>query len=229
MKTLLPLFLALVALPPVASHAEDLLITDADIVGAETLAPTSISWNECSGKVTGNYTGYDCINRRKMAEEFRPFLIKNALKCSNAGLERLGLARVSSIHIVHDGVQADSAHSRHSLHALGRAIDIQQIRAGGRSFDFRVTSRKPNSADRKFYEGFRSCWHSLMKQRGCPNRDSGAPVGTIGWEDSKHINHHLHTSLPYCPSSRGYFTTSFENDVEEDAEETGPYVEFLDI
>lgn len=229
MKTLLPLFLALVAISPVAAHAEDLFISDSDIQGEEALAPTDISWNECSGNVTGNYSGYKCVNQRKMAEEFRPFLMQNAVKCTNAGLARVGAASVSSIHIVHDGVQADSAHSSRSLHALGRAIDIQQIKAGGRSYDFRITSRQPNSADRKFYEGFRACWNTLMVARGCPRRQSGAPVGTIGWEDRKHIGHHLHTSLPYCPSSRGYFTTSFDNDVEEDAEEEGMYVETLDI
>ncbi len=228
MKTLLPLLLVLFTAP---AHAEtfDLEITDSGLVGEEALAPTDISWNECSGNVTGNYTGYKCVNQRKMAEEFRPFLMQNAVKCTNAGLDRLGLASVSSIHLIHDGVQADSAHSSRSLHALGRAIDIQQVKAGGRSFDFRITSRQPNSADRKFYEGFRACWNNLMIARGCPRRQSGAPVGTIGWEDKKHINHHLHTSLPYCPSSRGYFTTSFTNDVEEDAEEEGNYVEFLDI
>lgn len=232
MKTLLPLALALVALAPVA-HAEEVLeITTADMIGIEALRPTDISWRECEGDVTGNYSGVACTSR-KIHDEFLPFLKQNALRCTNAGLAAVGAASVARIHIIHDGIVADSRHSRKSLHAIGRAIDIQQIKAGGRSFDFRITSNNVDGADRKFYEGFRQCWHSLNKQRGCPNRESGYPVGTIGWEDKNHRNHHLHTSMPYCPSSRGYMTTSFgyspEFDMEEDSEIDVPYVEEIRI
>jgi len=236
MKLLLPLLLALIAIAP--AHAEDhehsdtrelLTITAADMIGVEALAPTDISWNECTGSVTGNYSGHNCVDRRKIADEFLPFLQQNTLRCTNAGLDRLGAPSVSKVHIVHNGVVADSRHSRRSLHAIGRAIDIEIVKAGGRTFDFKVTSTKPNSDDRKFYEGFRACWNNLMIARGCPRRQSGAPVGTIGWEDKNHRSHHLHASLPYCPSSRGFFTTSFDNDVEEDAEEEGPYEEAIDI
>lgn len=238
MKTL-PFMIALFAIAP--AHAEEhnhdaapgvLEISVADVIGFEALRPTDVSWRECEGDVTGNYSGAGCTTR-KIHDDFLPFLKQNAIRCTNAGLAAVGAASVAKVHIVHDGVVADSRHSRRSLHAIGRAIDIQQIKAGGRSFDFRVTSNKPDSADRKFYEGFRQCWHSIHVQRGCPRRDSGYPVGTIGWEDRNHRSHHLHASMPYCPSSRGFFTTSFgydpTNDVEEDAEIDVPFVETLDI
>ena len=239
MKTL-PLLIALFAIAPAHGFEHDhsvespslaLSITADEIRSLETVEADRISWKECEGDVTGNYIGVGCTSR-KMNDEFLPFMKKNVLGCTNAGLARVGAASVSKVHVIHKGVFADARHSRRSLHAIGRALDIQQIQAGGRTYDFRVTSTKPDSNDRKFFEGFRQCWHSVHKLRGCGNRESGHPVGTLGWEDKNHKSLHLHASMPYCPSSRGFFTTSFGTDfdeLEEDAEIIEPYVEQIDI
>lgn len=170
-------------------------------------------WNECQGPVDGNYIGYPCIRSRGMSPEFLTFMRANMIRCSSAGLARAGGGgRVSGVHIVHDGTLADTRHNRRSLHAAGRAIDILQMRlttsAGTRTYSFRDTSSRPGGANRKFFEGFRQCWHNLQKARRCPNRKSGNPVGTIGWEDAHHRNHHLHTSMPFCPNRGGWFETS---------------------
>jgi hypothetical protein len=247
MKNLLPLVLALVAITPAHAeshnHAEEgisleLEITADQIAGEETILPLGISWKECEGNVTGNYIGVGCTSR-KMHDEFLPFMKANVLRCTNAGLDRVGGGQTAKVHVIHKGVFADPRHSRRSLHAVGRALDIQQIVVGGKSYDFRKTSNT-STVDRKFFEGFRQCWHSVHKLRGCPNRDSGHPVGTLGWEDKNHKGLHLHASMPFCPSSRGYFTTAFGgtlesvlgedfDDVEEDAEIIEPFVESIDI
>ncbi len=183
------------------------------------LEKTVVSWNECEGTVTGNYTGYPCSRGRGMADVFYGFLRDNILSCTTAGLAGVGGGTATKIHIVHDGTTADSAHNRKSLHAAGRAVDIQTVTIttgnGQRSFDFRITTAKPDSQDRKFYEGFRQCWHKIHMSRGCPHRASGNPVGTIGWEDKRHKGHHLHTSMPFCPNTNHWFETSFGDDDED--------------
>ena len=243
MKNLLPLMIALFAIAPNAAQADshihadegislELAISAEEIAGEEAILPLGISWKECEGNVTGNYIGAGCTSR-KMHDEFLPFMKAHVLRCTNAGLDRVGGGQTTKLHVIHKGVFADSRHSRRSLHAVGRALDIQQIVIDGRSYDFRKTS-DTSTVDRKFFEGFRQCWHSAHKQRGCPNRDSGHPVGTLGWEDKNHKGLHLHASMPWCPASRGFFTTSYgdkflADDVEEDAEIIEPYVESLDI
>jgi hypothetical protein len=178
-----------------------------------------VSWNECDGPVSGNYTGYPCSRGRGMADVFYAFLRDNILGCATGGLAGVGGGIASSIHIVHDGTTADSAHNRKSLHAAGRAVDIQSVSIatdkGERRFDFRITSSQPGSQDRRFYESFRQCWHKIQMSRGCPRRSSGNPVGTIGWEDRRHKGHHLHTSMPFCPNTNHWFETSFGDDDED--------------
>ncbi len=170
-----------------------------------------VKWNECSGTISGNYTGLPCNKNRGLSDEYMAYLKQHYLPCVNEGLRKVGLAPASSVHITHDGTTADARHSGGSLHSAGRAIDVQMLTTfsatgGSNRFDFRITSSQPQSRDRKFYEGFRQCWGKLQAARGCPGRHSG-PVGTIGWEDAHHKGHHLHTSMPFCPNNRGYFIT----------------------
>jgi hypothetical protein len=178
-------------------------------------------WNECQGPVTGNYTGLPCNKNRGLSDDYMAYLKQNFLPTVNKALAATGLPAAASVHITHDGTVADERHSRGSLHAVGRAVDIQIMTptdAAGKeiaSFDFRKTntdhrlssSCKPAGTQLcKFYEAFRAEWGKLQVARRCPGRQSG-PIGTIGWEDSRHIAHHLHTSYPFCPNNKGYFIT----------------------
>ncbi|HEY8279724.1 MAG TPA: hypothetical protein VIH99_08880 [Bdellovibrionota bacterium] len=183
-------------------------------------AAFEVSWNECEGLVTANYEGIPCNRNRGLSDEYVLFLKQNFLGCVNQGLSAAGLPSAVKAHIEHDGTVADQNHSRGSLHAAGRAVDIQSVQTtsslgGTNSFDFRNTNTNhvlssrcapAGTANCKFYEGLRSCWNKIHVGRRCPSRSSG-PIGTIGWEDKKHIAHHLHTSMPFCPSSNGYFIT----------------------
>jgi len=178
-----------------------------------------VRWNECDGPVTGNYTGLPCNRNRGLSDDYMAYLKANYLGCVNAGLKAAGFQPATSVHIQHDGTLADERHNRGSLHAAGRAIDVMIVTTSGpdgkHSFDFTKTntdrrlsrSCKPaGTANCNYFEAFRACWHKLQVARRCPGRQSG-PIGTIGWEDRKHIAHHLHTSYPFCPNNKGYFIT----------------------
>jgi len=173
------------------------------------------NWNECQGNLNGNYVGLPCSTNRGMAPEFLDFLKANLFSCIDAGLAKVGGGKTTAVHVIHDGIIADENHESTSLHAVGRAIDILtlQVTIAGqapRSFDFKDTSSNPDGVDRTFYEGFRACWGVVNDKRSCPQRDTGYPVGTIGWEDARHAGHHLHTSMPFCPNSNGHMITEYQ-------------------
>lgn len=177
-------------------------------------------WNECEGTVNGNYVGLPCSKNRGLSDDYVIYLKKNYLPCINKSLGEAGLPAAVSVHLQHDGTMADDQHSAHSLHNVGRAIDVMQITttsADGTSnfFDFTKTNvdhklsnscQPAGTANCKFFERFRACWHTLQVARKCAPRHDG-PIGTIGWEDGRHIAHHLHTSYPFCPNNKGYFIT----------------------
>ena len=179
-----------------------------------------VKWNECEGPVTGNYTGYPCNKNRGLADDFMVLLKMNYLPCANEALTRAGLPAAVAAHLQHDGTMADERHNRGSLHAAGRAVDVMQVtvtyqNSKKATFDFTKTNTNhrtsarcapAESANCKFFEGFRACWHKIHVGRKCPARNNG-PIGTIGWEDKDHIAHHLHTSYPFCPNNKGHFIT----------------------
>lgn len=179
-----------------------------------------VKWNECEGPISGNYVGFACNNHRHLSDDYMVFLKKNLIPCVNDGLKAAGLGPTTKVHIQHDGTSADENHSGGSLHSAGRAIDIMQViitYPGNKKSTFDFTKTNPNhklskncapagTANCKFFEAFRSCWHKLHVARKCRARREG-PIGTLGWEDRKHIAHHLHTSYPFCPNSKGYFIT----------------------
>ncbi len=173
-----------------------------------------VVWRECEGNVTGNYNGYGCSNRRGLADDYAAYIKVNMLPCVTAGLRSAGVGGTATkVHLVHNGTVADQNHSSRSLHAAGRAIDVKTMRitatSGNHEFVFEKASRNSKGRERKFFQGFRSCWHSLQMKRRCPSRNDG-PTGTIGWEDRRH-QHHMHTSLPFCPNRRGWYITEGED------------------
>jgi hypothetical protein len=182
-----------------------------------------VNWNECEGPITGNYTGMPCNKNRGLSDDYMAYLNANYLPCINAGTAAAGVAPAVSVHIQHDGTVADEKHAKGSLHKVGRALDAMQIttkdaKGNTNLFDFTVTNpdRKLSSSCKpagtpvcKFFEAFRQCWHQKQVARKCPARKDG-PIGTIGWEDAKHIHHHLHTSYPFCPNSKGHFITDLK-------------------
>jgi hypothetical protein len=127
------------------------------------------------------------------------------------------------VHIEHDGTAPDPRHSERSLHTFGRAVDVMVVtttdaKGVRRQFDFQKTNpdrvvspscSPARSAECRFFEGFRACWHELHVARRCPARQDG-PLGTLGWEDKAHIAHHLHTSLPFCPDNKGNAITLYQ-------------------
>ncbi len=208
-------------------------------VGDEANAEkVSVVWNECTGPFTGNYANgkeYACAKTRSLNDEFAGYLRDHLLTCVNAGMKKAGLAPAKKVHIAHDGTGGDSAHQKTpSLHNAGRAIDIQRMHvstaSGAYVFDFKKTNTNhklsgtcaPATSDNcEFYEAFRNCWHGLMKSRACPANKNPKRrwIGTLGWEDKKHIAHHLHFSYPFCPKSAGHWTTNFGDDADADDSE----------
>ena len=156
------------------------------------------SWRECTDEVTGNYTNYNCANRRQISEILKEFMDSYMPSCVQKGMDAQGLGQLDQLHIIHDGVLGDRRHSPRSLHAENRAIDINTFRVT--TYDSRVLSLKfKDRKNRPFYEAFRQCWGEVVKQNnGCPSYNGvTARTGTIGWEDRNHQNH-MHTSVPYC-------------------------------
>lgn len=173
-----------------------------------------VTWRECEGNVTGNFNGYACSNKRGLQDDYAAFIKVKMLPCVDAGLRAAGASGKSvKVHLVHNGTVADSNHSSRSLHAAGRAIDVKNMRVsladgGSKEYVFEKACRNSSSIERKFFYAFRACWRDVHKGRGCPNISSGY-VGTIGCEDGRH-QHHLHTSMPFCPN-KGYFVTEGED------------------
>ncbi len=179
--------------------------TEGDAMAFDTV------WKECEGNITGNFNGYPCSNRRGLADDYAAYLKVNLLECIDAGLAKVGGGKSSKVHLVHNGTVADSNHSSKSLHAAGRAIDVNiarvTTRGGGvRDFVFSKASRNSGGVERQFYTGLRQCWHQKQVKRRCPLKQSSGGTGTIGWEDRRH-QHHLHISMPFCPNNRGHFIT----------------------
>jgi hypothetical protein len=196
----------------------------------------SVAWNECdgAGPVTGHYTGFACARGRFLADDYAGFIRDHLLSCVNQGMDAAGLPKATKVHIEHDGTSGDARHQvTPSLHNAGRAVDIQSMTAtasdGAHVFDFRKTNTNhvlsgscapAGSANCKYYEAFRECWHKLQKARACAENSNPARrwIGTLGWEDKQHIAHHLHTSMPFCPHTAGHWTTSFSDEVDADGE-----------
>jgi hypothetical protein len=160
-------------------------------------------WQECNYKITGNFSGYACNNRRLVSVTMKNFLSNEMEKCAESALRRVGInGRIRDSHIEHVGIQGDRNHSPRSLHSESRAIDV-------RSFSFELNNSRTrrfvfaSSSSQPFFREFRKCWGQRVKSRlGCPyisNRPDR--TGSIGKEDSNHQNH-LHLSVPYCVNGR---------------------------
>jgi hypothetical protein len=169
-----------------------------------------VKWNECEGSITGNFNGYSCSKNRFLSDDFAAYLKANLFDCVQAGLDRVGGGALTKVHVLHNGTAGDGKHSKKSLHAAGRAVDIKVLRVTGiqqrKDFSFEKSTKSPKGVERRFYLGFRQCWHNKQEKRRCPPKKDIGGTGTIGWEDSRH-QHHLHVSMPYCPNNKGWFIT----------------------
>jgi len=172
-----------------------------------------VKWNECEGNMTGNFNGYGCSKKRFLSDDYTAYLRANLFQCVNAGLDRIGGGSASKVHLVHNGTAGDTNHSSKSLHGAGRAVDVQIMRVTSanqkRDFVFKNATNNPSGTERKFYLGFRACWHAKQEKRQCKRKRDPGGTGTIGWEDSRH-HHHLHISMPFCPNNKGHFITDEE-------------------
>lgn len=155
-------------------------------------------WRECTDSITGNYSGYNCANRRRISVILKDFMDQYMPICVQEALTKVGDGELDELHIIHDGILGDRRHSPRSLHAENRAIDIKTFRVrfyDGSEKDY-VFREKTN---RDFYRAFRQCWGEKVHQNnGCPKYGNNLErTGSIGWEDKNH-QHHMHTSVPYC-------------------------------
>jgi len=113
-------------------------------------------WNECEGRVTGQYLTHRC-QRRSINTGLYELL--------NEVPRMVGARR---IFIVHVGIAGDRAHqSRRSLHNTNRAIDIREIRLGGRDGERYVYRHASlgRSRERRFYAELIEKWESAVRRR----------------------------------------------------------------
>jgi hypothetical protein len=159
-------------------------------------------WRECTDQVTGNYSNYNCANRRGISVILKDFMETHMEGCVQEGLDLVGGGQLEKLHIIHDGILGDRRHSPRSMHAENRAIDIRAFRVTNNE-GFTKTYTYKGTENRAFYTAFRSCWGNTIKTfNNCPTyRGEIGRTGTIGWEDANHRNH-MHTSVPYCPNGR---------------------------
>lgn len=156
------------------------------------------SWRECTDTVTGNYTNYNCANRRQISEILKDYMDNHMPSCVQEGMDAVGLGQLDQLHIIHDGILGDRRHSPRSMHAENRAIDIRAFRIT--TYDSReITLNFKDRGNRDFYRAFRKCWGNVVKvNNDCPLYGGNLErTGSIGWEDKNHQNH-MHTSVPYC-------------------------------
>lgn len=156
------------------------------------------NWLECSDKITGNFSGYGCSNKRNISVILKTYLMNHFTSCVNDALRAQGGGTTDDIHIIHNGILGDPRHSPRSLHAENRAIDVKSIEMklkSGATKSF-VYEKKSN---RDFYIALRKCWgKTVSTKNNCPiYNGSSMLTASIGWEDSRH-QHHLHMSVPYC-------------------------------
>lgn len=155
-------------------------------------------WNECSDRVTGNYSDIACARARGISVILDEYLQDRLIACVDKGLEAQGGGTAEAIHINHAGITADSNHSPRSLHSVNRAIDIKSIKVQltndtDKEFKYSLASNRP------FYKAMRKCWGNVVHTvNGCPlYRGDASLTGSIGWEDRDH-GRHMHLSVPYC-------------------------------
>lgn len=165
------------------------------------------SWRECTDVITGNYSGYNCANRRGISEILKSFMDDHMSQCVQEGLDEINMGELDQLHIIHDGILGDRRHSPRSMHAENRAIDIRAFKVtlyNGEEHTLKFNDKKYRS----FYEAFRNCWgQTVVTYNGCPvYAGSLQRTGSIGWEDKNHQNH-MHTSVPYCVNGSygGYY------------------------
>ncbi len=166
------------------------------------------TWGECSEAISGNYSGYNCSEKRAISVILKKFIGENIYSCINKGLAAQGGGSIQELHIVHNGITGDANHSPRSLHAENRAIDIK-------AFDMKLHSGAvkkftyAGTTNRAFYTAFRKCWGAVIKTKnGCPYYQGNNVMytGSIGWEDANH-RQHMHLSVPHCVG--GAYTSSY--------------------
>ena len=159
-------------------------------------------WLECNDTVTGNYTGFNCTNKRGISVILNDYLQENFLRCANEGLSTIGFQKAVNMHITHNGIQGGTNHQSKSLHTEARAIDVKSFTmyfSSGKSRDLFFKSSKNTN----FFNAFRSCWgRTIANQNGCPLILRQTKLtASIGKEDSNHQDH-IHVSIPHCVNGK---------------------------
>lgn len=175
-------------------------------MGFKSLFPQT-TWRECDDYVTGNYTGYNCSNKRGISVILKTYMENHFLVCTNEALKNYNGKSAIDLHVTHDGIQGDANHSPKSLHAEARAIDVDSLvitYSGGVSERLKFKG----STHQSFFNSFRTCWGRKVNSiNGCPLINGNPSLtGSIGKEDGNHQNH-LHVSVPYCVN--GAYSTAF--------------------
>ena len=170
-----------------------------------------VLWDECGGEIKSSYIENGKLTgckKRKVSKEYIEFFEENFNKCAqDSFVEFEGLSTtegLSNLKFGHKGIAGDTRHSNRSYHSVNRAIDIAHIDItyNGEPRRFKVSNQNKDP-EKKFFDAFRACWDAqiVKNKSGCPGND---PKGSIGHEDKDH-KHHMHLSLPYCPSKSGFY------------------------
>lgn len=183
-----------------------------------------VTWDECKGSVQGRYSeASGCNSSQKISKIFSQFLNNRFGGCVNEGLMELGYVSTGTARIIHDGITGDSEHqARVSQHNLNRAIDIDSLEihsavpvwrdAAPKRLKLKASKDAP-AEHQKFWVKFTQCWRKAVIDhytqvagaegaRRCLGQ--GRTDGVIWWKDPVYArhdhSHHLHLSLPPCPS-----------------------------
>ena len=172
-----------------------------------------VEWNECVQPITSNYNETPAkptkCAKRMLAKPLADKLNLHLSACVHkAAGQVFKTTNFEGFNIGHMGVSPDSNHSQRSLHALGRALDLNYIefKADGQarkltyldaSKAFRLAKRNGSDPMQDptfaFFKVFENCWNETTPPRGA----------AINCTDKNHQDH-LHLSVPLDPNP-GFF------------------------
>ncbi len=170
----------------------------------------AVKWNGCSSNTLvkggkGTNTGCD---EDYLHPSMAAHMEKSFFKCAVRASADAGISRPARLHLNHAGTFSNrtvAGTEMMSLHALGRAIDINAFNLY--DSNNKVTRISTNIRDyrgktKAFYDSFRSCWRKSLP-RSCQGRYSREQEGSIGLPGSAEPNNgahadHLHLTFPPC-------------------------------
>lgn len=171
----------------------------------------AVVWNGCSktSRVTGGKGTNTGCDEDYMHPKMAAHMEKYFYKCVVAAAEDAGIKRPERVHLNQAGCFQNrnvAGSGTLSLHALARAIDINQfnlISADGTTTRISANKRNFSGKTKTFYNSFRSCWRQNLPSRchGSYTREREGSIGLPGaamsptnWDHADH----MHVTFPPC-------------------------------